>query len=222
MTRLKDCLICLLLALLCALIGLSGYIGVIYGIPIAENSRTTSKNTAIASAVMPETAQNVKDVSATVKGTVEDARKKLAAVNLQPINASLQNVAAITGNVRSNLPKINKAAWVIYERIQHVADNADKASKAERGEQADLTDLAKKNLAASHKAIQDFDDLITSKDIKFAISHTAGTMEELHGVASDGHRVSKHYADILTSPKRWWEKLKDEGEAGVNFALRHF
>ena len=104
---------------------------------------------------------------------------------------------------------------MLWQHLDNTIAHLDTATLKEQQQQTDIAEATK-------QGFKDLSALMTDPDIKLAISHTAGTMEELHGVASDGHRVSKHYADILTAPKRWWEKLKDEGEAGVNFALRHF
>ena len=172
---------------------------------------------------------NAQDASANIDGVTVIARQKASQIDVEPINASLRNVQAVTGNLKrasghlatvagqmeDREPYVEGATVMLWQHLDNTIAHLDTATLKEQQQQTDIA-------GATVQGMKDLSALMTNPDIKLAISHTAGTMAEVQGMASDGHRISKHYADILTAPKRWWEKLKDEGEAGVNFALRHF
>lgn len=44
--------------------------------------------------------------------------------------------------------------------------------------------------------------------------------DEIGGMASDGHRVTKHYADAITAPKRWYQKLAGFIQFGGGIAAK--
>jgi hypothetical protein len=163
---------------------------------------------------------NAADVAANFKTMSAELLEKERAIDTAPIQATIDNVrdvsadaAATTANVRANLPKIDKASWVMYSRFQQTADNIDKGSKDGRIEQKDITELTEKNLQSSKKAIDDFDQAVTGAQIPLIASHVDGAAVAVQGMTEDGKAITAHYKAVVTAPVRWWQHITNPLEA---------
>jgi hypothetical protein len=171
---------------------------------------------------------NAQDASENIDGVTVLVRQKASQIDVQPVNAALRNVQAITGNLKlasghiatvagqieDREPYVEGGAVMLWQHLDNTIAHLDTATLKEQQQQTDIAE-------ATVQGMKDLSALMTNPDIKMAISHVNGTAANLESTTGHVDHVAAHYDHELTAPKRWYQKLRDTLTAAGNFALRH-
>jgi hypothetical protein len=172
-------------------------------------------------APLPEAAQNV-------KAATGDARGKVHAIDVQPINSALRSVQLATGHANAiladahaSLPTIHKGVFLLWKHTDRTLGHLDEATFQEQRQQKAITDRTIATFDVTDAAIQHFDTLVTDPNIPLAISHVQGAAAATDSTMYHVEHVAAHYDKALTAPKRWYQKLRDGAEAAAIWGARH-
>lgn len=176
---------------------------------------------------------NAQVASANVAGITATVGTKAAQIDVQPLNGAFRNVQAITrnvvgitgdvkavtGEVNTNLPIIEEGAVLLWQHVDDTVGHLDVATKDERAQQKQLAEDTSITLQQTRETVAQIGQL--AKDLRPVASHADTFMASAANTMQSGEHVAKHYETIITAPKRWYQKLKDWGEALGSFTLRH-
>ena len=157
-----------------------------------------------------------------------DVRRKVAMVDVQPVNAALQDLRAAASHIRTitmvgaqyakdagdNRELIEESGVLFWQHMDNTVGHVDVATLQEQAQQKAIAD-------ATVQGFHDLDALVTDPAIRMAISHVNGLAVAGESTVQHVEHVAAHYDHLLTAPKKWWKKTKDEVEAAVIWAARH-
>lgn len=165
---------------------------------------------------------------ASVKSTSETVRRKVAAIEVAPLNESAHylqqataNVQAITDSVNLALPRLHKGLFYLWKHADRTLGHFDAASKAEMEQQKSIAAATTKAFAQTTQTMRDVDQAVVESNVPLIASHIASATDHVDQMAAHGEHIAEHYDRAITAPKKWWQKLKDAVIAGAIWGARH-
>lgn len=193
--------IILLGVLLCGLIGTLLYYAWVCG-PLIQATLNP----------LPATVQQLQGTVEGANQTVAIAKEKVQKLDLSPVNQALRNVRDTTGNVQQitadvngAMPRIHKGLFYLWKHADRTLGHFDEASKEEVKQQKAITEATVETLKTTNTTVESYGTLAVK--LQPVASHADTALVNVDGITEHGNHIAEHYDNLITAPKRWWQKL---------------